>query len=50
MQIEYKLRLRAHTPDKFNKLVTQLKWRLYEGELSVSLSILPQGELRLRGR
>jgi hypothetical protein len=31
IQIEYKLRLTAPSNDRFVKLVTQLKWRLYEG-------------------
>lgn len=30
-QVEYKLRLRATTPARFQQLVTQLKWRLSEG-------------------
>ncbi|KAL7414675.1 hypothetical protein BDY24DRAFT_384172 [Mrakia frigida] len=45
--IEYKLKLTAATPDRFNRLVTQLKWRLLQGggEAMYEIGVLDDGTL-----
>ncbi|CED82863.1 Predicted translation elongation factor [Phaffia rhodozyma] len=45
--IEYKLKLSAATPDRFNRLVTQLQWRLLEGggEAIYEIGVLDDGTL-----